>query len=413
MRSGPSFQLTSTGSDDERSLPVMALLVLSPLPVGIVEAISQIILVLFCHHSACQQQILITIRNKLTTSFQNISYHNTQCSLNIPHVSDGIHIARSICEQINMCDWCKRFSPFSNQMRSLNLVVASSALLVLALFLSVSESTVSAASNAHDGVDQDLAGMGIGEDDDASEDVLGGEEIYSAGQAAGGTVKILTMEVRMGNNNGVCYYIRVFYNCTGRANGYPFKRCFENPFDQCKFTHIAKLFILKPHIQQALEETANFPIHVQVQAPIMRLLVEWARNRPAEEEGKNANKGVNEVENDEAFHRLQLPDSNDISDYDRDFFASMDESTVFAVTIAANYLQMTDLQEAGCKTIANMIKSVGGDRETFKLKFGIDDMNDHFAINFETVMERHPWIAAELKAQEQESDEEQVSDDDQ
>ncbi|KAJ3298622.1 hypothetical protein HK104_010543 [Borealophlyctis nickersoniae] len=60
--------------------------------------------------------------------------------------------------------------------------------------------------------------------------------------------------------------------------------------------------------------------------------------------------------------------SEDIDDWDRAFM-EVDQSMLFELILAANYMNIQELQDLGCKTVANMIKlkSVEEIRETFNI----------------------------------------------
>jgi len=60
--------------------------------------------------------------------------------------------------------------------------------------------------------------------------------------------------------------------------------------------------------------------------------------------------------------------SDDINDWDRDFMR-VDQGILFELILAANYLDMKNLLDLGCKTVANMIKgkSVDEIRKTFNI----------------------------------------------
>jgi S-phase kinase-associated protein 1 len=47
--------------------------------------------------------------------------------------------------------------------------------------------------------------------------------------------------------------------------------------------------------------------------------------------------------------------SDDIEDWDREYM-KIEQATLFEVILAANYLDMKNLLDLGCKTVANMIK---------------------------------------------------------
>ncbi|KAK9766777.1 hypothetical protein K7432_003883 [Basidiobolus ranarum] len=65
---------------------------------------------------------------------------------------------------------------------------------------------------------------------------------------------------------------------------------------------------------------------------------------------------------------------SEIDDWDREF-AAVDSELLFAIVMAANYLDIKSLLEVGCKTVANVIKGKTPEqiREIFKLE---DDLTE-------------------------------------
>lgn len=80
--------------------------------------------------------------------------------------------------------------------------------------------------------------------------------------------------------------------------------------------------------------------------------------------------------------------TDDISGWDRDFL-NMDQSTLFEVILAANYLDIKDLLDLTCKAVANMIKGKTPEeiRKTFNIK------NDFTPEEEDAVRKENEWQA--------------------
>ena len=106
-----------------------------------------------------------------------------------------------------------------------------------------------------------------------------------------------------------------------------------------------------------LGEDSPIPIP-SVNAHIMRHVIEYAEYK------------VHNPNPAKPTDPKELRRTDDILPWDRDFIAALDQSTLFDVIMAANYLSLQDLVDLGCKSVANMIKgkSVEELRETFHLK---------------------------------------------
>ncbi|TPX33082.1 hypothetical protein SmJEL517_g03928 [Synchytrium microbalum] len=78
--------------------------------------------------------------------------------------------------------------------------------------------------------------------------------------------------------------------------------------------------------------------------------------------------------------------SDDIEDWDREFM-NVDQGTLFELILAANYLDMKNLLDLGCKTVANMIKgkSVEEIRKTFNI------VNDFTPEEEEQIRKENEW----------------------
>ncbi|KAJ3114583.1 suppressor of kinetochore protein mutant [Phlyctochytrium bullatum] len=78
--------------------------------------------------------------------------------------------------------------------------------------------------------------------------------------------------------------------------------------------------------------------------------------------------------------------SEDIDEADKEFM-NVDQGTLFELILAANYLDMKNLLDLGCKTVANMIKgkSVEEIRKTFNI------VNDFTPEEEEQIRKENEW----------------------
>ena len=87
---------------------------------------------------------------------------------------------------------------------------------------------------------------------------------------------------------------------------------------------------------------------------------------------------------DEDRHHEKRTD--DITSWDADFL-NVDQGTLFELILAANYLEIRNLLDVTCKTVANMIKGKSSDeiRKTFNIN------NDFTADEEEQVRKENEW----------------------
>ncbi len=78
--------------------------------------------------------------------------------------------------------------------------------------------------------------------------------------------------------------------------------------------------------------------------------------------------------------------SDDISPWDRDF-CNVDQSTLFEMILAANYLNIQCMLDVTCKTVANMIK--GKTPEEIRKTFNI--VNDFTPEEEEAIKKENEW----------------------
>lgn len=78
--------------------------------------------------------------------------------------------------------------------------------------------------------------------------------------------------------------------------------------------------------------------------------------------------------------------SDDIIPWDRDF-CNVDQSTLFEMILAANYMNIQPMLDVTCKTVANMIK--GKTPEEIRKTFNIE--NDFTAEEEEAIRKENEW----------------------
>jgi len=81
--------------------------------------------------------------------------------------------------------------------------------------------------------------------------------------------------------------------------------------------------------------------------------------------------------------------TDDISAWDADFLKDVDQSTLFELILAANYLDIKGLLDVSCKTVANMIKAMKTPEE-MSAKFNIP--KDFTAAEEEQVRKENEWL---------------------
>ena len=89
-------------------------------------------------------------------------------------------------------------------------------------------------------------------------------------------------------------------------------------------------------------------------------------------------------EEDDEFREKRL---DDIPPWDQEFMRKVDQSTMFEIILAANFLDIKELLEVGCKTVANMIK--GKSTEELRNLFGI--VNDLTPAEEEKIRTENSW----------------------
>ncbi|KAI8927235.1 Skp1 family, dimerization domain-containing protein [Entophlyctis helioformis] len=134
--------------------------------------------------------------------------------------------------------------------------------------------------------------------------------------------------------------------------------------------------ILIKNMLEDLGDETDAPIPLpNVSGHILAKVIEFATHHKddapvaAEEEGKNVTKS-----------------SDDIDEWDKEFI-NVDQGTLFEIILAANYLDMKNLLDLGCKTVANMIK--GKTVEEIRKTFNI--VNDFTPEEEEQIRKENEW----------------------
>lgn len=113
---------------------------------------------------------------------------------------------------------------------------------------------------------------------------------------------------------------------------------------------IEKSILIKNMIEDIDDSEDPIPIP-NVNEEILQKVIEWCIHH----------------ENDKNQEEENLRNT-DIEDWDKNFF-EVDQEMLFDIILAANYLDIKQLLDTGCKTVANMIKGNSAEeiRETFNI----------------------------------------------
>ena len=136
-------------------------------------------------------------------------------------------------------------------------------------------------------------------------------------------------------------------------------------------------------LEDADEETVPLP---NVTSDILKKIINWSTHHKDDK--------VDEDDDDEYKERR----SDDISHWDVDFF-KVDQSTLFEIILAANYLDIKDLLEIGCKTVANMMK--GKTADEIRKIFNIE--NDLTPEEEEQIRKENEWCEEKWKKNNEKS----------
>jgi len=120
-------------------------------------------------------------------------------------------------------------------------------------------------------------------------------------------------------------------------------------------------------------QTTAIPLP-NVNGPVLHKIVEWC-------ERHKDDPPVDSTDGDEARRK-----STDIDEWDQKFM-QVDQEMLFEIILAANYLDIKDLLDVGCKTVANMIK--GKSPEEIRKTFNIT--NDFTADEEDQIRRENEW----------------------
>ncbi|XP_075253695.1 S-phase kinase-associated protein 1-like [Convolutriloba macropyga] len=122
------------------------------------------------------------------------------------------------------------------------------------------------------------------------------------------------------------------------------------------------------------EEEEQIPL-ANVHSKILRKVIEWLKHHKDDPEMP---------EDDDDDRRVKRID--DIPPWDQEFL-KVDQSTLFEIMIAANFLDIKGLLEVGCKTVAGMIR--GKSTEELRKLFNI--VNDFTPEEEEKIKRENAW----------------------
>uniref|UniRef100_A0A1A9WTT8 Skp1-related protein n=1 Tax=Glossina brevipalpis TaxID=37001 RepID=A0A1A9WTT8_9MUSC len=117
-----------------------------------------------------------------------------------------------------------------------------------------------------------------------------------------------------------------------------------------------------------------------VNSATLRKVLEWANHHKDDSKAAEDNEGK------------EKRNIDDISTWDADFL-KMDQGALFELILAANYLDIKDLVEITCKTVANMIRGKTPDeiRKTFNIQ------NDFTPSEEAQILKENSWCEEEKK----------------
>jgi len=116
--------------------------------------------------------------------------------------------------------------------------------------------------------------------------------------------------------------------------------------------------LIKNLLEDLPEASTTEPIPIpNVNEAILKKVIEWCEHH------KNDPPASADEESD------SRKKSTDIDDWDQKFMA-VDQEMLFEIILAANYLDIKQLLDVGCKTVANMIKGKSPEeiRKTFNIQ---------------------------------------------
>ena len=140
---------------------------------------------------------------------------------------------------------------------------------------------------------------------------------------------------------------------------------------------VRKCVTLRNLLDDATDTSARIPLP-NVTPPTLALVVDYLQKRFAPANTTNASGETSDA-----------TDNNKVEDT---YCNEMDDETLFALTMAANYLEQTSLLDSGCKKIAHEIKQCKTP-EDIRKRFNIE--NDFTPEEEEEVRRENAWLDIE------------------
>ncbi|KAH3686291.1 hypothetical protein WICPIJ_002740 [Wickerhamomyces pijperi] len=120
------------------------------------------------------------------------------------------------------------------------------------------------------------------------------------------------------------------------------------------------------------EDSEAIPLP-NVRSSVFKKVIEWAEHH----------KDTTFPDDDDEDARKSAP----IDDWDKDFLKVVDQEMLYEIILAANFLNIRPLLDAGCKTVAEMIRGKSADeiRRTFNI------VNDFSPDEEEAIKRENEW----------------------
>lgn len=144
----------------------------------------------------------------------------------------------------------------------------------------------------------------------------------------------------------------------------------EVDFDVIQCSVTIKTMLEDLGFEEGEEETVPLP---NVNSAILKKVIQWATHHKDD---------APPLEDDETKEKR----TDDISSWDAEFL-KVEQSTLFELILAANYLDIKGLLDVTCKTVANMIK--GKTPEEIRKQFNIK--NDFTPAEEEQIRKENEW----------------------
>ena len=142
-------------------------------------------------------------------------------------------------------------------------------------------------------------------------------------------------------------------------------------------------------VKHLIEDTGiETPIPLSnVTGKILKKVIEYSTHHTENQKGENGENGEKGENGENGENGEQKTEGTEYIDQWDKNFVNIEQSTLFELILAANYLDIKCLLKLTCKTVANMIK--GKNREEIKQMFGIK--NDFTPEEEEKVRKENEW----------------------